>query len=200
MSERKTAIETAGNLLNFFREELESAFERLGVEIARETEAYLVHLLDGYTRLDEQRAEELGFDRAAAFMWGDALQASGDRRIDAYRRLGDTCLYNCGFFDERLTRRNIDIDYYQHLGRSAYDNLCDMMDFKQPGGVFSTIYRELSARFDIVVDALRGLRPSSTAKSKDALDALLQRLQRGEDVAPEELARAGIYPGLIGEG
>ncbi len=153
-------IERVGSLLEFFREELTVAFARKGVETSQETEAYLVHLLDGYLRVDAVTSEELGFDKPAAVLLEEAMMSVGDRRIEMYRRLGDASLYNCGFFSERLNRK-VGPEYYRRLGRTAYRSLEDMMGFKQPGGVFHGIYSELAQKFDVVVEALRefGAKP-----------------------------------------
>lgn len=160
---RDHGIEPVGSLLEFFREELTLAFERTGVQTSEETEAYIVHLLDGYLRLDPDSSDELGFDKPAAMLLEEAMTSVGDRRIEIYRRLGDASLYNCGFFSERLDRK-VGPEYYQRLGRTAYRSLEDMMGFKQPGGVFHAIYRELASKFDDVVTALRMLGgPSSPA-------------------------------------
>ena len=153
-------IERVGSLLEFFRDELTLAFARTGVETSQETEAYLVHLLDGYLRLDASSAEEIGFGKPAAMLLEEAMTSVGDRRIEVYRRLGDASLYNCGFFSEHLNRK-VGPEYYQRMGRTAYRSLEDMMGFKQPGGVFHAIYSELALKFDDVVTALRafGAKP-----------------------------------------
>lgn len=146
-------IEQVASLLEFFRAELTLAFEQIGVETSEETEAYLVHLLDGYMRLDG-KADELGFDKPAAMLLEEAMHSAGDRRIEIYRRLGDASLYNCGFFEERLARR-VGPAYYQRIGRAAYKSLEEMMCFKQPGGVFHAIYTELAEKFDGIVESFR---------------------------------------------
>ena len=149
-------IERVGNLVEFFRDELTLAFQRIGVETSQETEAYVVHLLDSYLRLDPTSAEELGFEKPAALLLEEALASDGDHRIEIYRRLGDASLYNCGFFSERLSRK-VGPEYYQRIGRTAYKSLEEMMGFKAPGGVFHAIYQELAVKFDQVVAALRML-------------------------------------------
>lgn len=153
-------IEPVASLMEFFRDELTLAFQRTGVQTSEETEAYIVHLLDGYMRLDPETSDELGFEKPAALLLEEAMTSVGDRRIEIYRRLGDASLYNCGFFAERLNRK-VGPDYYPRLGRTAYRSLEDMMGFKQPGGVFQAIYSELASKFDDVVTALRafGAKP-----------------------------------------
>jgi hypothetical protein len=168
-------IEQVASLLEFFRDELTLAFEHTGVETSEETEAYLVHLLDGYMRLDPDSAEEVGFDKPAAVLLEEAMYSAGDRRIEIYRRLGDASLYNCGFFAERLNRR-VGPSYYRRLGRTAYQSLGDMMGFKQPGGVFQAIYDELAAKFDNIVDAFRML---SGTQAESPAESELSRLLAG---------------------
>ena len=154
MTSRVPQIEPVGSLLEFFREELTRACDVTGLRTSEETEAYLVHLLDGYLRLDPAGAEELGFEKPAAVLLEEAMLSTGERRIEIYRRLGDASLYNCGFFSEALSRK-VGPEYYKRIGRTAYRSLEDMMGFKQPGGVFHEIFRELAHKFDDVVAALR---------------------------------------------
>lgn len=172
----ENGIEQVGSLLEFFREELTLAFEHTGVETSEETEAYLVHLLDGYMRIDPESADELGFDKPAAVLLEEAMYSAGERRIEIYRRLGDASLYNCGFFSERLNRR-VGPAYYRRLGRTAYQSLGDMMGYKQPGGVFQAIYDELATKFDNIVDAFRMLSGTGSDSSKD--DELARLLASG---------------------
>lgn len=146
-------IEPVVSLVGFFREELVEALEAQGVDTSQETEAYLVHLLEGYSRLDSEKAEEVGFSKPAALLLEEAMHSDGEQRIEAYRRIGDASLYSCGFFREHLERRGVGDDYYRRVGRTAYSSLSVWMNLKQPGGIFDLIYRELTAKFDDVVDA-----------------------------------------------
>jgi hypothetical protein len=146
-------IEPVESLLGFFREELVAALDAQGVETSEETEAYLVHLLESYSRVDASKAEEVGFSKPAALLLEEAMHRSGEQRIEAYRRLGDAALYSCGFFEAHLERRGVGGDYYRRVGRTAYSSLTDWMNLKQPGGIFELIYRELTAKFDDVVGA-----------------------------------------------
>lgn len=170
-------LEQVPSLLEFFREEMTCAFERMGVQTSEETEAYLVHLLDGYTRLDPESAEEVGFEKPAAMLLEEAMSSAGDRRIEIYRRLGDASLYNCGFFGAHITRRSVSPDYYRKMGRIAYQNLGDMMGFKQPGGIFHAIFSELASKFDGIVDAFRLISGTSNPgdESLRKLEAMMAK-------------------------
>ncbi len=148
-------IEKFNSLLEFFHDELSIALKETGAQTSEETEAYLVHLLDGYAKLSPETRDHIGFDKPAAQILDEAIHSDGERRIEIYRALGDASLYSCGFFEARLARRSLSPSYYRRVGRTAYSSLTDMMEFKQPGGIFEYIFRELSAKFDEVVDAFR---------------------------------------------
>lgn len=169
MTDSNPIIEPVHSLIDFFRDELVAALESQGVDTSEETEAYLVHLLDGYCRLDDEKAEEVGFSKPAALLLEEAMHSEGEKRIEAYRRLGDASLYSCGFFTDHLERRGLGDDYYRRVGRAAYSSLSDWMNLKQPGGIFDMIYRELTAKFDDVVGAFRvlGEQMAPSGISKD---------------------------------
>ena len=189
------SIQSTTNLLNYFREELKAAFNALGVDSTEDTEAYLVHLLENFVRLDPKLAQEVGFQKPAAFLLGEAMNSPGEQRIVAYRRLGDVSLFNCGFFDAHLTRRGtVSSEYYRNVGRIAYGQLSDLMMFKDPGGIFQAIYEELAAKFDGFVEAFICLgRPRKTQKGRDP-SPVLQKLRRGESLDLDDLKAAGLVP------
>ncbi len=156
-----TSIERFPNLMSFFHEELQSAFKELRMETSEETEAYLVHLLDGFAKPSAAANADLGFETPAAILLDEAISAPDDRKIDIYRRLGDSSLYSCGFLPEYLSKKTVGMQYYKNMGTIAYQALSDLMRFKAPGGVFDLIYKELSQKFNECVNAFRlvGSRP-----------------------------------------
>jgi len=161
MSEQsRESIETVESLMAYFRRELIEAFETLDEEPTEPTEAYLVRLLDAFSRSKSESTEALGFDKPAAIMLGEAMNSPGEQRIEAYRKLGDASLFNCGFFKAYLTRRLVDEDYYYGVGRLAYKNLRDLMSSKTQSGepdMFTEIFDELTVKFDTVVEAFQRL-------------------------------------------
>jgi hypothetical protein len=195
MKDSQGSIQSTGNLLNYFRKELKVAFHDVGLDSSENTEAYLVHLLENFVRLDPLLQQELGFQRAAAFMLSDAMNSPGEQRIAAYRRLGDVTLFNCGFFDAHLTRRGtVSAEYYRNVGRIAYGQLSDLMRFKEPGGIFQEIYDELAKKFDAFVDAFKYLgHTQKTQRGHDA-EAVLAKLKRGESLDLDDLKAAGLVP------
>lgn len=196
MSDSPNSIHRVADLLGYFRMELALALDQEKVRVGHETEAYLVHMLEGFARLDARSAEELGFHKPAAICMAEAMSSSGEGRIEAWRRLGDASLFSCGFFDSHLRRTPVSPEYYRSMGRTAYQNLENLMAFKQPGGVFARIFQELAQKFDHLVVVLRwvGQRPERENPS----EALLERLRRGDPVDVQDLVRAGLLPSFRG--
>lgn len=176
MSQEKSPITNTATLLDFFRQELEAASLELGVKTTEETQAYLIHMLDGYTKPQHDRLGQLGFERAAALMLSDAVYSQGERRIEAYRQLGDACLYNCGFFQERLTRRHLRVEYYHQVGRTAYRRLAELMGLKPNGDLFHHIFGELAMQFELLAKALRQMASSFTSDGRAKL--MWERVQQ----------------------
>lgn len=205
MRSPQESIQCTTNLLNYFREELKISLERVGLKSSENTEAYLVYLLQSFVHIDPELREDLGFQRAAALMLGDAMNQPGELKIEAYRRLGDASLFNCGFFDAHLTRRGaVTSQYYRNIGRIAYGQLSDLLVFKRSGGVFHQIYEELSAKFDAFVQAFQwlGRGEKSTKRAFETPEAAplhphqnqcdpLAKLRRGERLELDDLKRAG---------
>ena len=183
MTDPNQSITKANTLYQFFRDELAEAFDDLGLTPREETNAYLVHLLDRFARLDDRRREAIGFGRPAALMLADALQGAGDDRIEAYRQLGDTSLFSCGFFEAYLNRPRalVNANYYRDMGKNAYAHVESLMEFKAPGGSFHRIFDELTRQFDGVVAAFQRIAgefhhqrvPSLDPSAEDQLQAIL---------------------------
>lgn len=192
MSQSNESIQTAPSLLAYFREELEEAFDQLDVDTSEETEAYLVHLLEGFTRIEPDFAEEVGFEKPAAFYLGEALNSPGDQRFEAYRRLGDASLFNCGFFEGYISRRLVDSEYYQGVGRHAYQELSSLLTFKRSNDMFRGIFEELAEHFEQVVEAFQWLGGSLEDDGIDLSDAFDQQLGPGSSGDAESLQAAGL--------
>ncbi len=200
MTDSQRSIQPVTNLFQYFRSELLSACDDLGLTTTEETQAYLAHLLEGFVRLNERTAQEVGFHKPAAFLLGEALQSAGDRRIEAYRRLGDTSLFSCGFFEDHLQRSRslVKAEYYRSMGRSAYSSLHDLISFRAPGSAFQVIFAELARKFDTIVEAFRVLATGRTDQDRARAD-LFSRWHRGEEIDGKLLARLGLMPATGGD-
>lgn len=180
------AIQNVSDLRAHFRQELSEALTVLKIRTTEETEAYVVQVLDGFVRPDAQRHHALGFTQPAALMLEQALGVEGEQRISALRKLGDACLYHCGFFEANLTRRGVELAYYQKMGRVAYGSLRDMLEVRRPGDVFTGIFRELEGLFEPLVRALKQIAAPTLLRSPDA-DEVLARWARQAAMMPGPL-------------
>jgi hypothetical protein len=179
-------IQAVPSLFAFFYEEVSQALRITGCETTQETEHYIVNLLDGFVRLSEDHIDEVGFDRPAAKLLEEAMNAEGARRIEVYRRLGDTSLYSCGFFEQKLSRSAVGTRYYSEVGRTAYRSLSEMISFREPGSVFKVVYDELYQKFDDVVSALRLVGIGKRSES------LVDKWASGE-LDDQSMMRAGFW-------
>lgn len=158
MSTSSLSLIHARNLQAYFYQELERITRDQPLSASIEAQAYVVHLLDEYARPSTTQRAHLGFDRAASLMLYDANRASAGAQLEAYRNLGDACLYHCGFFAAQLERRQmVRKHYYQRLGQQAYAMLARLMRGTHSGEVFCGIFRDLAACFDDFVAALNTL-------------------------------------------
>ena len=188
------SLHHAANLMEFFRDELVRACEQLGIRPSPHTEAYVVGLLDGFSRLDPTKRDALGFTRPAAFMYGDAVHSGGDQRLEHYQRLGDTCLVHCGFFAPTLERRGMSERYYQQMGRGAYARLGELFGYKQPGGALALVFDELSRQFSLLSAAIK--RVAGRRERETELEALLAKLtyEEKQKRSEETPLRSLFYP------
>jgi len=182
---KSEGIQEVTSLFAFFYEEVSNAFRITGTVTSQETEVYIVNMLDGFVRLNDDQIAEVGFDKPAAKLLEEAMNADGERRIEVYRRLGDTSLYSCGFFEKKLSNTSVGTRYYSEVGRTAYRSLSDMMSLKQPGGIFKNVYEELYHKFDEVVGALRLVGVGRS-------DSLVDQWASG-DLDEGAMMRAGLW-------
>ncbi len=179
---------TAQSVSEFFHEALSSAIRNQGVDTSEMTEFYLVNLLCDYakTPLD---------DTPLALKLTEAKTALPEERARQLRTVGDQSLYVSGFFSDSLRRRLVDVDYYIHLGGSAYLQLAHMA----PRGTtahFGEVYRELAGKFPRYVDVLAEISSGSAITSESGVVELYERWLRTRSEWLERKLRAqGVLPG-----
>ena len=112
------------------------------------------------------------------------------------KRMGDMSLYISGFFRESLKRKRVSVEYYMHMGKSAYQSLSE---FQQEGELF----KELAFCFSDLVCVLFQIRKKSIGTGKvyptgstshysDTLALLDQYMETGSDHLAKELIKEGI--------
>lgn len=109
-------------------------------------ESYLVFLLMRFTG----RA-----DMASRLMALEFLEAQNDspRQPDRLRDVGDQCLLFSGLFPQLAEKRMVRVSYFVRIGRSAYDQLGNLVDRNS-----DRLYASLASAFVGVMDVLQAMR------------------------------------------
>ena len=111
------------------------------------------------------------------------------------QRIGDVALFISGFFADSLAHKAVDVDYYVHMGGSAYGSLSEEVRGTFRGNAFADIYRELAVKFQVLVDVLNEVRDEARGESdRDLLRTYEIWLKTGSRRAKKLLADNGVVP------
>jgi hypothetical protein len=159
---------------------------------------YVVNLLTLFSRseeLYEDHGESYGL-RPLALMMADAAEArTAAARNYALQRIGDVALFISGFFADSLANKPVDVDYYIHMGGTAYGSLSEEVRGTFRGNAFADIYRELAIKFQILVDVLNEVRDEARGESdRDLLRTYEIWQKTGSRRARKLLADNGVVP------
>ncbi|MBS1959382.1 MAG: hypothetical protein JST80_07925 [Bdellovibrionales bacterium] len=179
---------------SFFFELVHGAVRNQNIKVQPETEFYIVKLLNRfifseslYSRNREGALEE----QPLAFMMKEALEAEvSAEQKSLFQNVGDISLYKAGFFQERITRSLVDLDYYIGIGGAAYQNAAHRTDEKS----YRSLFLELSDKFPNFVNILGEISEKTTfTKSEQDLFRLYDMWSRTKsDRAAKALKKAGI--------
>jgi hypothetical protein len=104
-------------------------------------------------------------------------------------------LFIAGFFADGLAGKAVDVDYYIYMGGNAYDSLSDEIRGTFRGRTFAPVYKELAAKFQVLVDVLNevadGARDNSDANLLRAYEVWLKT---GSRRAESLLRQSGVEP------
>ena len=157
------------NLRDYFRESIDTVIDNQGVDVDPHAAHYVVNLLTLFARsedLYEDHGEAYGLKPLALMMADAAAASSAVERTFSLQRIGDVALFIAGFFADGLAHKLVDLDYYIHMGGTAYGSLSDEILGTARGRALADVYRELARKFQIVVDVLNEVR-DSTRRSSD---------------------------------
>ncbi|MFQ5548838.1 MAG: hypothetical protein ACE5FV_11130 [Woeseia sp.] len=186
------------DLRDYFRESIDAAIDNQGVDVDPHAAHYVVNLLTLFARsedLFEEHGEAYGL-RPLALMMADAAEASSAvERTFSLQRIGDVALFVAGFFADSLAHKLVDLDYYIYMGGTAYGSLSDEIRGTARGRVLADVYRELAAKFQIVVDVLNEVRDTARGSSDiDLLRTYEVWLRTGSRRAARLLKQQGVVP------
>jgi hypothetical protein len=195
LSDRVTPV---ASLQEFFKDSVDDAMKRQGVEADDHTAFYVVNLLTLFARseaLYEKSAAGIGL-RPLAMMLAEALDAaSAEQRNFALQRIGDISLFVAGFFGESLAGKPVDVDYYIRMGGSAYSSLSTNVRGSVRGRLFTAVFAELGRKFPLFVDVLTDVREECMQRQDvDVLRLYELWLRTGSPRAQKLLRRLGIEP------
>jgi hypothetical protein len=179
----------------YFHELLTEALGQQQVRVQPETEMYLVNLLNQFMSTDRLYARDSEGhlkEEPLAFMVRDALEQPqpGAQRI-LFRQVGDVSLYTAGFFQDSLTRKHVDLDYYIDMGGTAYKQVAARADEE----IFRALYEELASKFADFVGVLAQVSDKTTQTSeKDLLRLYELWVRTKSERAAKALQAAGILP------
>ena len=186
------------NLRNYFRESIDAAIDSLGVDVDPHAAHYVVNLLTLFARsedLYEDHGEAYGLKPLALMMVDAADAPSAAERTFSLQRIGDVALFIAGFFADSLARKLVDLDYYIHMGGTAYGSLSDEIRGTLRGRALADVYRELARKFQIVVDVLNEVRDAARCSSDiDLLRIYEVWLRTGSKRAAVLLRQNGVVP------
>ena len=126
---------------------VQEACERTGRRLDESSESYLVFVLL------RCQADHLLLSHAQGMDWLQALELAGRARADALRDVGDRCLLVAGLFPGLAERRQVSVDYFISIGRSAYQGVADAT--RQ---AYAELYEQLARGYRELVRTLNAMR------------------------------------------
>lgn len=186
------------NLLDYFRTSIECVISDQRVNVEPHATHYVVNLLTLFSRSEElydDDGETVGL-KPLALMLADAADApSAADRNACLQRIGDVALFVSGFFADSLASHSVDLDYYIHMGGSAYGSLSEEVRGTFRGRAFAHTYGELARKFQVLVDVLNEMRARERQESDvDLLRTYSVWRKTGSKRAENLLREQGVVP------
>ena len=206
MYDRRTSdrVMPVTNLLDYFRTSIEEVISKQGVDVDPHATHYVVNLLTLFSRsekLYEDHGDSYGLKPLALMLADAAAASSAAQRNHSLQRIGDVALFVSGFFADSLATHAVDVDYYIYMGENAYGSLSEEVRGTFRGRVFADTYRELAAKFQILVDVLNEVRDGARQESDiDLLRTYEIWLKTGSRRARNLLRQHGVVPIASGKG
>ena len=195
---------TVASLRDYFRESVETAAKRQGVQLEPHAEHYVVNLLTLYSRseaLFEDRGDYYGLAPLARMLADAADAPTAEERSLQLQRLGDVALFVAGCLFDSLHDAAVDHQYYVRMGGGAYASLSDAMSTSTRGALMATVFAELAAKFQPLVDVLHEVcEADGAASDTDTLRLYAYWQRTGSREAYAALLARNIRPIGAGDG
>ena len=138
---------------------LKQAEDKISCPLHEDLETYLIFTLMRFT----SNAELASTPLAPAYL--NAKQLGSRAQQQVLRDLGDQCLLLTGLFPQRAEKRLVKLGYYVDLGRTAYNDLSQLMT-----RAFAEFYQHLATSFVQLMDVLQNIRNESALMPLQAMD------------------------------
>lgn len=191
----KKLVEEFPNLQLYFHELVNDAIQHQHLKADEHIAFYLVNLLTHFTKSENIQRREDGEETPLAILFCQAQHESPEVKTRLLKYLGDFSLLISGFFQDSLSRKIVDIDYYISMGGAAYSQLSTPGLYRKQQALFSQIFSELSDHFVKWVDVISEVSEASHMNSHQNLLRLYEKwLRTGSDRLKELLSQKGIVP------
>ncbi len=110
----------------FFVDEIESAQDRLQIQLSPYSKLYLLHLLKHLSENGDFFYSEVIQDKPLAVVIMEAIDKNLFEKSRDLKAVGDVSLIFSGLYPEHLTRRTMDIQYFIEMGRRSYSLLSQL--------------------------------------------------------------------------
>ena len=163
-----TSIELV-NPLEYFRSKVNSAADRLKIDLDDQIEFYLVNLLCEFIDPSTIYTDsgEIDLHTPLAIMLKNALESAPSEQVKIYKRIGDTSLYFSGYFQDYFNRKTVNVDYYISMGASAYTSVSSIMRERHRDEHFTTMYSDLANEFENLVGLISQISGDVSEKFSD---------------------------------
>lgn len=122
-----------------------------GCRLDEAMQSYLVFTLMRFSKDQQLNSKALALD------YLNSHHLSGKLRSEQLRDIGDQCLLVSGLYPQSAERRQVGVNYYVDLGRSAYHHISSVT---QQG--IAELYQQLAESFVLLMDLLQTIRQYST--------------------------------------
>lgn len=189
---------TGTELREYFHEELQHVIDKQHLQASADATCYVLNVLTSFLHSERlfEHAQDGWTLKPLAQMYADALEApTADTRVALLRRLADVALFISGIFSDSLKHRTVDVNYYVAMGGSAYGYLSDNLSRWARGRALSSVFGELSGKFQQFVDVLNEVSERAHLNSdSDTLRTYELWLKCGSTRARRRLIEEGLHP------
>lgn len=130
---------------------VQEAEQDYGCKLDETMQSYLVFTLMRYANNSQLNSKALALDYLISHRLPSSL------RSEQLRNIGDQCLLVSGLFPQSAEKRQVGVNYYIDLGRSAYFHISTLTQQS-----IAELYQQLAESFVLLMDLLQTIRQYTT--------------------------------------